>query len=577
MARRRDRRNWSTTFPGYADVAEIGSGAFATVYRAVETDTNRPVALKALKVETLPAYVVEAFDQEIRALGVVSGHPNVVTLYRPLATPDRRAVLVLELCQESYAQQVRRNGPLSAQETVSVGIKIAGALETAHRAGFLHRDMKPQNILVTQFNEPALADFGVAALRASAQATEGVFGFTTLHASPEILEGRELSPATDVYGLASTLYQLLTGKAPFAAFDGEAPASVILRIISHPVAPLRSEEIPVDLSDLLELSLAKDAADRPQSAATLAEQLRGIEARCGWSTTPYVVLGDKPRPFARSQPPDPLSALATPAPLSLADQSSRSPASLPAAPVPRAALSPEAQPAAALPPAAVPATALPPAAALPEVVQSPAAMPAPPRQATVRGDRNSLVAPAAVARNVAVPTGAAREQTRPGFAPPPGASTSRRDPVAAPPPPPSAAPAAPVQGPPGRPSFTSPPPPPAAPAPPIQDRPGRPSFTSPPPLPPATRRVAPPEPTPPRPYSPWTASPGWTVAAVPPPPPRFSRPAPTDEPDGPLDATRLPSLHPAPPTSTATDDRPAPRSPSGLRPFRRRKSRRPSE
>ena len=104
--------------------------------------------------------------------------------------------------------------------------------------------MKPHNILVTQFGEPALGDFGVAALQASAQATAGVFGFTTLHAAPEMLEGHHLSPATDVYGLASTMYQLLTGSAPFATFDNEAPASVILRIIRDPVRPLRADEHP---------------------------------------------------------------------------------------------------------------------------------------------------------------------------------------------------------------------------------------------------------------------------------------------------------------------------------------------
>ncbi len=184
-------------------------------------------------------------------------------------------MLVLELCRESLAQQVRRAGPLPGPgRWPAIGIKIAGALETAHRHGFLHRDMKPQNILVTQFGEPALGDFGVAALQASAQATAGVFGFTTLHAAPEILEGHHLSPATDVYGLASTMYQLLTGLAPFATFDNEAPASVILRIIRDPVRPLRSEDIPIGLSDLLEAALAKTPDGRPPTAVGFAEALQ---------------------------------------------------------------------------------------------------------------------------------------------------------------------------------------------------------------------------------------------------------------------------------------------------------------
>lgn len=288
MRHKKTRLQESETFPGYAEVREIGSGGFASVYRATELDTGRPVALKVLKVSTRLPHVREAFEREVRALGAVSSHPHIVTLYRTLTTPDGRPALVLELCTESCADRVRR-APMPPAEAVATGIKIAGALETAHRAGLLHRDMKPQNILVTSYGEPALADFGVAALQASAQATEGVFGFTTLHAPPEILEGHRLSPATDVYGLASTIYQLITGRAPFAAFEGEAPASVILRILRDPVQPLRPDSVPLPLSDALEAALAKDPAKRPATAAEFAATLRSIQMACGWAPTDYPI------------------------------------------------------------------------------------------------------------------------------------------------------------------------------------------------------------------------------------------------------------------------------------------------
>jgi serine/threonine protein kinase len=315
---------------GYADLTEIGGGAFATVYRAREIETGRNVALKILKLETIQPHLVETFGQEIQALAKVSDHPNIVTLYRPSSTPDGRPALVLELCRESLAQQVRRDGPLDARQTVRVGIKIAGALETAHRNGFLHRDMKPQNILVTQFDEPALADFGVAALQASAQATAGVLGFTTVHAAPEILEGHELSPATDIYGLASSLYQLLTGRAPFAAFENEAPAAVILRILRDPVRPVRSSAVPLELSDLLEAGLAKDPERRPPTAARFAEALRDIEEACSWPQTSYVAWGAEPA----HRETDRVGARPS---LGLPSQSS--PAPVPSAPVSRASSS----------------------------------------------------------------------------------------------------------------------------------------------------------------------------------------------------------------------------------------------
>ena len=261
------------SFPGFAEVEEIGSGAFAAVYRARELDTNRLVALKVLRLADTRAPALETFRQETLAHGSVSSHPHILTLYRSFALPDGRPVLVLELCDASLAQRVRSEGPLSPEAAVAVGIKIGGALETAHRAGLLHRDVKPQNVLVTTYGEPVLADFGIAQLQAASQGTEGVFGFTTLHAPPEVLEGRPVGPATDVYELASTLYQLITGRAAFAAYDGEAPASVILRILRDPVAPLVRADVPLSLSDALVRALAKDPADRPTSALALVERV----------------------------------------------------------------------------------------------------------------------------------------------------------------------------------------------------------------------------------------------------------------------------------------------------------------
>ncbi|MGH9107527.1 MAG: serine/threonine-protein kinase, partial [Acidimicrobiales bacterium] len=279
--------------PGYANVSEIATGTFATVYRATELGTGRRVALKVLRVADTSRHMVEVFDKERGALALLSHHPNVTTLYRAFLTPEGRPVLVLELCRESLAHRVRQSGPLPPSEVTRVGVKIAGALETAHRGGLLHRDMKPQNILVSEFDEPLLADFGVAALQVAAQSTEGIFGFTTLHAPPEALEGQPLSPSADIYGLASSMYQLLLGRGPFAAYDGEAPASVILRILRDPAPRAPAAGVPVGLADLLESALAKDPRRRPQSAGGFAEALRAVEAAAGWPQTSYVIWGDE--------------------------------------------------------------------------------------------------------------------------------------------------------------------------------------------------------------------------------------------------------------------------------------------
>ncbi|MBE7190213.1 serine/threonine-protein kinase, partial [Jatrophihabitans endophyticus] len=308
MARtRRQKSAQSDFFPGFTDVVEIGTGSLATVYRAREMGTNRLVALKLLNVRDASPRAIESFERESVALGAVSSHPNIVTLYRSFRAADGRPVLVLELCTRSIADGMNgQNGVgLPAPEVVSLGIKIAAALETAHRAQILHRDVKPQNILITEYGEPALADFGVAMLQSSTQTTAGLFDFTTLHAAPELLEGRETSAATDVYELASTLYQLVAGRSAFRAFDGESPASVILRILRDPVQPVIDSAVPPPLSDLLVGAMSKDKSDRPASAADFAAHLLGIEASQGWPRTHFLIrdASGAPAPLPTAAPP----------------------------------------------------------------------------------------------------------------------------------------------------------------------------------------------------------------------------------------------------------------------------------
>ncbi|SHH00692.1 Serine/threonine protein kinase [Jatrophihabitans endophyticus] len=290
MARtRRSQAAHHDLFPGFADVTEVGAGAIATVYSARETATDRQVALKLLAVRDASPQTLETFEREAAVLGALSAHPNIVTLLRTMRTPDNRPVLVLELCDGSVGDRHRPGYGLPVRDVVALGGKIAGALETAHRAGVLHRDVKPQNILVTRFGEPALADFGVARLQSSTQLTNGLFDFTTLHVAPELLEGGPAGPATDVYELASTMYQLVAGWSAFRAFEGEAPASVILRILRDPVRPLAENRAPTALSDLLIRAMAKRPEQRPASAAEFASALTEVEAAYGWPRTVAVV------------------------------------------------------------------------------------------------------------------------------------------------------------------------------------------------------------------------------------------------------------------------------------------------
>jgi serine/threonine protein kinase len=352
---RRSGSAGSGFFPGFTEVAEIGVGRFATVYRAREVGTDRAVALKLLNVRDAAAGAVASFERESVALGAVSSHPNIVTLYRSFRAVDGRPVLVLELCRGALSDRLREGRGLPVQEAVAVGIKIAAALETAHRAEILHCDVRPQTVLVSEYGEPALADFGVATLQSASRTTAGLFHSTAVHAAPELLEGGDVSAATDVYGLAATLYELIAGRPAFRAYDGESPASVGLRILRDPVAALRDPAVPVALSDLLVQAMAKDPQQRPQSAAEFAGALRQVEAAQGWPATPFLVRtasGSAHPPAAPVVATPVVAAPVAPRPAPIPVESSPDPAR-PTPPPPRPPAAPPA-PAPPPPPAASP-------------------------------------------------------------------------------------------------------------------------------------------------------------------------------------------------------------------------------
>jgi serine/threonine protein kinase len=291
----------SELLPGYAGIKEIGDGEMATVYSAKESESGRSVALKLLNVREISPADLESLLRETSVLETLSVHPNIVTLYRTEVTPDGRPVLVMDLCQGPVADGAAREGGMEPAHAVSIAIKIAGALETAHRAGIVHGSVTPRKLLMTHHGEPALADLGVARLRSSSD-TAGVIGFDTLYAAPEMLEGTTATTATDIYELASTLYLLLAGHAAFRSFDGEAPAAVIVRILRDPIQPLLAEGVPMALSDLLVQAMAKNPLKRPSSALELADRLKAIEDAQSWPPTSYFVVGESAYRFLEPMP-----------------------------------------------------------------------------------------------------------------------------------------------------------------------------------------------------------------------------------------------------------------------------------
>lgn len=262
----------------YSGLSEIGRGPFATVYGAVEQQSGQPVALKIFESAS---EVAEMLAHEFEGLERVD-HPNLMMPLRLGAAGDGRPVVVSELCGDSLAHVVEARGPMSPQGVAGVGVKVAGALGALHDRGLLHQNVKPQNMLLTLMGEPALSDPGQVSFQMSVRAIASGSAFTAFHSPPEMFEAHELSPATDIYGLASAMYELLTGRAPFQPFDGESAISVVLRILRDPVIHVPAS-VPFGLAQLLESALAKDPSGRPESASAFAEALREVAAGEGWT------------------------------------------------------------------------------------------------------------------------------------------------------------------------------------------------------------------------------------------------------------------------------------------------------
>ncbi|MFC7448178.1 protein kinase domain-containing protein [Rhodococcus daqingensis] len=266
---------------GYEDAHEIGRGGFGVVYRCLQRDLDRIVAVKVLTSD-LDSENLERFLREQRAMGRLSGHPNIVKIFQVGATGSGRPFIVMQYhARDSLDARIRHSGPLEWPEAIALGVKIAGALETAHRLGTLHRDVKPANILVTDYGEPQLTDFGIARVAGGFETTTGAVTGSPAFTAPEVLEGHPPTPASDVYSLGATLFCAITGHAAFERRSGEQVVAQFLRITTRPIPDLRGEGIPEDVCAVLERAMAREAADRPATAAELGDELRAVQDRHG--------------------------------------------------------------------------------------------------------------------------------------------------------------------------------------------------------------------------------------------------------------------------------------------------------
>ena len=279
-----------TSLGAYVITARIGRGGMASVYQAHHPALDRNVAIKVLweSLADQPGFL-ERFRREARAASRLR-HPNILTVY-DFGEDGGIAYMVTELLPGGTLAD-RLGVPLAHTEVLRVLRGIGSALDAAHVAGLIHRDVKPSNILFTRDGEPVLADFGIARLMESEEqlTVQGTLIGTPHYMAPEMASGEEVGKSSDLYSLGVVLYEMLAGEPPFPR---PTPIAVVRAHIHEPPPPLslRNPPVPDSVDAVVSRALAKQPAQRYRSGAALAAAFEDA-----------ILAGDPPTPRPGSVP-----------------------------------------------------------------------------------------------------------------------------------------------------------------------------------------------------------------------------------------------------------------------------------
>src|SRR5438309_807403 len=261
----------------------LGEGGFAAVFRVRDHAQNRDVAVKVLDLGLTPSPgLAERFVREARTSGQLE-HPHIVPIYKVGGYKNEVLYIVMRCVDgPSVRQLLERDQRLSIVDAARIARQVADALGYAHGRGIVHRDVKPDNILVDGTGHVLVTDFGIAKAAQEASAsqltTEGMVVGTPHYMSPDHhafggeLAGEGVDARSDIYSLGVVLYQMLAGVPPF---DGESAQSILMKQATATPVPVRDHrsEIPATLADVVDRALAKDPAERFQTAEDLSRAL----------------------------------------------------------------------------------------------------------------------------------------------------------------------------------------------------------------------------------------------------------------------------------------------------------------
>lgn len=257
----------------------VGTGGMSSVYRARDRLLERHVALKILHATFgADADTVERFRREARAVAQLS-HPNIVTVIDRGEDRGRQFIVFEYVAGENLKEVVRREGPLPVRRALELMLEVANALAFAHHRGLVHRDVKPQNVLLNGGGTAKVTDFGIARsldVEHGMTQTGTVLG-TSNYIAPEQASGQPVDAYTDVYSLGVVLFELLTGDVPYS---GENFVAIAMRHLNDPVPDVleRRPDVPPAVAAAIERAMAKDPADRFETMDELAAELEACLA-----------------------------------------------------------------------------------------------------------------------------------------------------------------------------------------------------------------------------------------------------------------------------------------------------------
>ncbi|MGD9605921.1 MAG: serine/threonine-protein kinase [Leucobacter sp.] len=274
---------------GFGYVRPLGSGGFAHVYQYEQDMPRRVVAVKVLETPLSGPRDRSDFESEADTMARLSSHPSIVSIYSAGVAADGRPYIAMEYCPDSMRTRTRNN-PAPLQVVLDAGVRLAGALETAHRSGVLHRDIKPSNVLVSTTGRPTLTDFGISSLQGLSPSGDKAQAMSIPWAAPEVVSGATSGTvASEIWALGATIYTFAAGRSPFEHADRQqnTQSKMIDRISRARYTPVPGAQGYGPFDQAMARSMALRADQRFASMREFGETLQQLQRSYGFDVTPF--------------------------------------------------------------------------------------------------------------------------------------------------------------------------------------------------------------------------------------------------------------------------------------------------